>query len=49
MTVKHYRQAADCDAVEELEPIDENQSYDFDFQQITHLKRYVHVKRVSYI
>ena len=34
LSVKHFRQVndADCDAVEELQPIDENLSYDFDFQ-----------------
>ena len=34
LSVKHYRKVASggCNAVEELEPIDENLSYDFDFQ-----------------
>ena len=32
---------------EELEPIDENLKYDFDYQQFTHLRREVLVKPVS--
>ena len=32
---------------EELEPIDENLKYDFDYQQVTHLRREVLVKPVS--
>ena len=34
LSVKHFRQVndSDCDAVEELQPIDENLTYDFDFQ-----------------
>ena len=49
MTVKHFRKVNDtaCNAVEELEPIDSNPSYDFDFQQLNHLQRRVHVKKVS--
>ena len=49
MTVKHFRNVNDtaCNAVEELEPIEANPSYDFDFQQLNHLQRRVHVKKVS--
>ena len=32
LTVRHFRKTSQCKAVEELEPIDENLSYDFDFQ-----------------
>ena len=49
MTVKHFRSVNDtaCNAVEELEPIDSNPSYDFDFQQLNHLQRRVQIKKVS--
>ena len=39
MTLEHYRYNTDCDVWEELEPIDQNLSYDFDYQQVTHLPR----------
>ena len=34
LTVQHYRNTStsQCNAVEELEPIDQNLQYDFDFQ-----------------
>ena len=34
---------------EELEPIDRNLQYDFNYQQITHLKREVVIKPVSVV
>ena len=40
LTIRHYRPRQDCgnDVVwEELEPIDQNLNYDFNFQQYTHL------------
>ena len=30
--MKHYRNTSQCTAVEELEPVDQNLNYDFDFQ-----------------
>lgn len=47
LTVQHLRYNSDCDGYEELAPIDENLMYDFDFQQITHLRNEVIVKPVS--
>ncbi|CAI8042462.1 DBH-like monooxygenase protein 1 homolog, partial [Geodia barretti] len=44
LTVQHFRKNPECDVYEELEPIDRNLQYDFNYQQITHLKREVVIK-----
>ncbi|CAI8042465.1 DBH-like monooxygenase protein 1 homolog, partial [Geodia barretti] len=41
LNLQHIRYNSECDVYEELEPIDKNLKYDFDFQQINHLKREV--------
>ena len=43
LSVRQFRQNNECDVLEELQPIDENRRYDFDFQQITHLPREIKV------
>ena len=47
LTVQHFRYSEECGAFEELEPIDENLGYDFNFQQATHLPRKHTVLQVS--
>ena len=47
LTVQHYRYNSDCNVLEELEPIDKNLNYDFDYQQINHLPREVTILPVS--
>ena len=47
LSVQHIRYNSDCDVYEELEPIDKNLQYDFDFQQINHLRREVTIMPVS--
>ena len=47
LTIQHYRYNSDCDVYEELEPIDRNLNYDFDYQQINHLPREVTILPVS--
>ena len=47
LTVEHIRYNSDCDVYEELEPIERNLKYDFNFQQINHLKSEVIIKPVS--
>jgi hypothetical protein len=44
LTFQHFRYNSECGVYEELEPIDENLKYDFDYQQFTHLKREVIIK-----
>ena len=48
LTLQHIRYNSECAVYEELEPIDRNLQYDFDFQQITHLRREVIIKPVSH-
>ena len=47
LTVQHIRYNSECDVYEELEPIDRNLKYDFNFQQINHLQREVIIKPVD--
>ena len=47
LSLQHIRYNSECDVYEELEPIDENLKYDFNYQQATHLSHEVLVKRVS--
>ena len=47
LVVRQYRQNDDCDVLEELQPVDENRRYDFNYQQMTHLPREVKVLPVS--
>ena len=48
LTVQHIRYNSECDVYEELEPIDRNLKYDFNFQQITHLQREVIIEPVDF-
>ena len=45
--MRQFRQNNDCDVLEELQPIDENRRYDFNFQQITHLPKEIKILPVS--
>ena len=47
LVVQHLRYSEECGGYEELEPIDKNLQYDFDFQQINHLRREVTILPVS--
>ena len=47
LTLQHLRYNSECDVYEELEPIDKNLQYDFNYQQINHLTREVTVLPVS--
>ena len=47
IVVRQFRENEDCGALEELEPIDENRRYDFNYQQVTHLPRNVKILPVS--
>ena len=47
LTLQHIRYNTDCDVYEELEPIDRNLQYDFNFQQINHLRREIVIMPVS--
>ena len=47
MTLQHIRYNSECDVYEELEPIERNLRYDFNFQQINHLPREIIIKPVS--
>ena len=47
LTLQHIRYNSECGVYEELEPIDNNLKYDFDYQQFTHLKHEVLIKPVS--
>ena len=48
LVLEHFRYNSDCDVYEELEPVDANLKYDFDYQQFTHLRREVIIKPVSH-
>ena len=39
LIVQHYRYNEECGVLEELEPIDQNMRYDFDYQQTTVLPK----------
>ena len=39
LTFQHFRVNEECGVLEELEPIDQNLNYDFNFQQYNHLTR----------
>ena len=41
LNLQHLRYNYECDVYEELEPIDKNLQYDFNYQQINHLTREV--------
>ena len=47
VSLLHYRFNSDCNVWEELEPIDTNLNYDFDYQQLVHLPREHVVLKVS--
>ncbi len=49
LTVHHIRRNETCgdNGWEELEPIDQNLQYDFNFQQTVHLPELINVKPVS--
>ena len=47
LSLEHIRYNSECDVYEELEPIDINLKYDFDYQQFIHLRHEVLVKPVS--
>ena len=46
LVVRHFREN-ECGLLEELQPIDENKRYDFDYQQVTLLPKPVKVLPVS--
>ena len=46
LVVRHYRES-ECGLLEELEPIDENRRYDFNYQQVTLLPKTAKVLPVS--
>ena len=47
LVVRHFRLNEECGVLEELEPIDENRKYDFNYQQATLLPREVQILPVS--
>ena len=47
LTVRHLRKTDTCSGYEELAPIDQNPTYDFNYQQTTFLPRRVKVLPVS--
>jgi hypothetical protein len=47
LTIRHFRRNMECGVLEELEPIDQNLNYDFNFQQFVHLPREHIVKPVG--
>lgn len=49
LTIEHYRPNTQCNVLEELEPVDQNLNYDFNFQQFTHLTNEELVLPVSII
>ena len=49
LTLEQYRFNTECNVWEEVEPIDQNQNYDFNFQQFTYLRREHLVLPVSFI
>ena len=46
LVVHHFRES-ECGLLEELEPIDENRRYDFNYQQVTLLPKPVKVLPVN--
>ena len=48
LVVKHLRETDQCGGLKELQPIDENARYDFNYQQTTILSRVVEVLPVCY-
>jgi len=47
LTLQHYRQNPECGVLEELEPVEQNLQYDFNYQQTVHLSREVALLPVS--
>ena len=47
LLVQHFRENKECGVLEEMEPIDENRRYDFNYQQFTYLNKEVQVLPVS--
>lgn len=47
LVVRHLRETTGCGGLEELQPIDENRKYDFNYQQVNILPRTVEVLPVS--
>ena len=47
LIVRQFRHNNECDALEELQLIDENRRYDFNFQQITHLPKEIKILPVN--
>ena len=47
LVVQHLRENKQCGVLEELEPIDENRRYDFNYQQFNYLNKEVQVLPVS--
>ena len=45
--IRHLRETSTCDGLEELQPLDQNLNYDFNFQQTTILPKTVKVLPVS--
>ena len=39
LVIQHFRHNPECGGLEELEPIDQNLNYDFNFQQFVHLPK----------
>ena len=46
LNLQHLRYNSECDVYEELEPIDKNLKYDFNYQQTNHLTREVTIMPV---
>ena len=47
LILQHIRYNSECGVYEELEPIEKNLAYDFNFQQTNHLPREIIIKPVS--
>ena len=47
LILRHFRETSTCDGLEELQPIDQNRNYDFNYQQTTILPKTVKVLQVS--
>lgn len=45
LVIQHIRRNAECGATEELEPVDKDLQYDFNYQQFNHLPQKVHLQR----
>ena len=43
LVVRQFRQNSECNVLEELQPIDENRRYDFNFQQATRLPKEIKI------